>query len=364
MSTILKALRRLEEEKNAGAERTLDEQIVASRPPEPSSRRLRVLLIGAAVIAGIGAGSSVLYLWSDRESAPASEPPTPAASARVEPERAAASEAPDTKPAEPARRDPIPLREPHAVASTIEVVKRVEDEPPDAVEPPPELPADTAPSRARAAAEPESEVAVVAVTELAERSAPIEPRAVVEPRVAPPSPALAEAPVEPPAPEADSPVVKPRVPPAPTLVEPPAPEADSSGVAEPPAPPPSQRPKSVAPSPPVEVAAAEMADDAEPLASAPKPGSSRAETGATPADAPKADQKIIMRAKLPTVRVDSTTWHPDARRRMAVVSVADSNEVLHLREGDAVGPLVVEVIEPGGVFFAHDGIAVRYNVGE
>ena len=36
---------------------------------------------------------------------------------------------------------------------------------------------------------------------------------------------------------------------------------------------------------------------------------------------------------------------------------------LELKEGDAVGPLVVESIKPGGVFFAHDGVSVLHKVG-
>ena len=67
MSTILKALQRLEVEKGAGSERSLDERVVASRPAEsPGVRSYRWLGIGAAVIAGIGVGSLALYLWSPR----------------------------------------------------------------------------------------------------------------------------------------------------------------------------------------------------------------------------------------------------------------------------------------------------------
>jgi len=47
---------------------------------------------------------------------------------------------------------------------------------------------------------------------------------------------------------------------------------------------------------------------------------------------------------------------------MALVEV-NAGEVLELNEGDAVGPLVVESIKPGGVYFMHDGVSVLHKVG-
>ncbi len=38
-------------------------------------------------------------------------------------------------------------------------------------------------------------------------------------------------------------------------------------------------------------------------------------------------------------------------------------EALRLKEGDAVGPLVIEAIRPGGVLFSHDGVEIEYRVG-
>jgi len=45
------------------------------------------------------------------------------------------------------------------------------------------------------------------------------------------------------------------------------------------------------------------------------------------------------------------------------VKLIDAEEVLRLKEGDAVGPLVVKTINPGSVLFNHDGIEIVYNVG-
>jgi hypothetical protein len=72
---------------------------------------------------------------------------------------------------------------------------------------------------------------------------------------------------------------------------------------------------------------------------------------------------VIQRAKLPSLRVEKTIWHPDTDRRIAIVKLIDAEEVLRLKEGDAIGPLVVESIKPGSVLFNHDGIEIRYNVG-
>lgn len=74
------------------------------------------------------------------------------------------------------------------------------------------------------------------------------------------------------------------------------------------------------------------------------------------------DHKVVLRAKLPEVEVRSTVWHPQSSRRIATVEI-DSGEVLELNEGDAVGPLVVEEIKPGGVMFTHDGVSVMHKVG-
>jgi hypothetical protein len=82
-----------------------------------------------------------------------------------------------------------------------------------------------------------------------------------------------------------------------------------------------------------------------------------------PAPIREPGQRVIQRANLPAFNVQKTIWHPDAYRRVAVVKLIDADEVLRLKEGDAVGPLVVRTINPGSVLFNHDGIEIRYNVG-
>ena len=81
--------------------------------------------------------------------------------------------------------------------------------------------------------------------------------------------------------------------------------------------------------------------------------------GAPQAAAPT--QKLV-RANVPDVFVSSTVWHPQKDRRLAKVTLA-GGAAQELHEGDAIGPLVVSVIEPSGVVFLHDGVELRRRVG-
>jgi hypothetical protein len=64
----------------------------------------------------------------------------------------------------------------------------------------------------------------------------------------------------------------------------------------------------------------------------------------------------------PALRVERTTWHPLAERRLAVVDVAGEG-ARELREGDPVAGATVATIEPSGVVFRFDGRDVRRKVG-
>ena len=66
----------------------------------------------------------------------------------------------------------------------------------------------------------------------------------------------------------------------------------------------------------------------------------------------------------PKVRVERTIWHPKPERRSALVHVQGHKEALELKEGDAVGTLVVAEIQPSGVVFLHGGVRLRHRVGE
>jgi FHA domain-containing protein len=64
----------------------------------------------------------------------------------------------------------------------------------------------------------------------------------------------------------------------------------------------------------------------------------------------------------PRVSVLRTVWHPLPERRTARVSIEGRGAPLELREGDAVGELVVSRIEPAGVVFEQGGREWRERV--
>jgi hypothetical protein len=66
---------------------------------------------------------------------------------------------------------------------------------------------------------------------------------------------------------------------------------------------------------------------------------------------------------LPDLVVVRTSWHPDASRRSAKVRVIETDETLTLREGDAVGGLVIEEITPSSVLFQAGEVEIRRKVG-
>lgn len=71
----------------------------------------------------------------------------------------------------------------------------------------------------------------------------------------------------------------------------------------------------------------------------------------------------LTRPKVPDVSVIRTAWHPQVDRRSARVRLESSGEVLELREGDALGSLVVQEITPSAVLFETGGVEIRRRVG-
>jgi hypothetical protein len=93
-----------------------------------------------------------------------------------------------------------------------------------------------------------------------------------------------------------------------------------------------------------------------------RPSSRSASKASEPARVAAAAPKADASAPVPGVRVEKTSWHPSSDRRTARIAVDGGFE--EIREGDAVGPLVVSRIEPSGVVFDHDGVEIRRRVGE
>jgi hypothetical protein len=135
----------------------------------------------------------------------------------------------------------------------------------------------------------------------------------------PPEPPVAEAPPAPPS--------EPVAPPAPSRSSKPAEVAARSG---PQPPPPPQAAVPVAEPPPV----------AAKRAVAPPPPSA------------------------PAVQVERTSWHPKPERRVAWVRLEGSAAAREVHEGDALGALVVQEIRPSAVVFLHGSEELQRRVGE
>jgi len=346
MSTILKALRRLEQEKSAGSDRPLSEALVNAPvpPPPPRSRSLWLAVTGALVVAAVAGG----FFWLRGAPEPVAE----------EPVEVAAVTAP-----KPARTRPTPAASPAARPRSqrpAQPVPGAAPAPPGTVPMAPgDLGSGTAPSwpdrapsvfprstSGRPELPPEALASDVEVVRRVRPEGP--PNVVTGPPPPPASEALPSPPVERPAPGSPRPNPASKAQPAPT-----------------------SEPRVAAASPPRATAAARASspspEAALPLPAAEKPVSQPTEPASGAASRPPepAPQraKQIARSPVPDLVVEKTIWHPLAERRVAVVLLTDRDEVVELHEGDAVGPLVVARIEPTGVLFLHDGVELRRRVG-
>lgn len=71
----------------------------------------------------------------------------------------------------------------------------------------------------------------------------------------------------------------------------------------------------------------------------------------------------VTRPDVPDVTVLRTSWHPDETRRSARIRLEASEEVRTLKEGDAIGALVIKEISPSAVLFEAGEVEVRRRVG-
>jgi hypothetical protein len=339
VSTILKALQRLEDEKNANTERSLNEQVVARRPPRRPERSW--LTIGAVAIGGIAFAAAAAFLfWPTREnsdsmvameSTPIEVAPaitTKDAEAAKKPRRRSSAR---PVPAARAQQKPSDVE----ISPVVEVVKRLDAPSADSAA------SAASPKRAARRAE-DGPQRPAGRRSRARKPNPQVARGDAQVRPDPKQIAIAEPPAirvsensvpAKPTPEQPAPVETAEIASKPA---PPAPVQQAAAVPEP------------APTAPVQMAA--VVQESAP----PDP---------IPAAVREPEKKVIQRAKFPSLSVEKTIWHPDTDRRVAVVKLADADEVLRLKEGDAIGPLVVEVIKPGSVLFNHDGIEIQYDVG-
>jgi hypothetical protein len=66
----------------------------------------------------------------------------------------------------------------------------------------------------------------------------------------------------------------------------------------------------------------------------------------------------------PEVQVERTSWHPKPERRVAWVRLEGSAATREVHEGDALGTLVVKEIRPSAVVFLHGADELQRRVGE
>jgi hypothetical protein len=337
MSTILKALRRLEQEKSAQSDRSLSEAVV-NVPPPPRADSSRWLVAGGSLAGAFALAVTLFLVFRPGGEA---EQPDPVEVAEAAPGRSPAALRRDTAAAPPlprSSRREVPRR---AAAPATRPAPRTEPEAPPGLPP--------------AALTSEVEMARLArpttgAAEAPDRSEPAKPEpAAAEERIRLSAAALAEK------------MEKVRLA---------GREAALEAVTEP-APKVAQEATPEVASEPSREAARETAPAAEerivltaaPSVSRPSPTRS-AEPTPPPAERPAAKSAQIARSPLPAVYVERTIWHPDADRRVAVIELEGSEQALELHEGDAVGTLVVGEIAPSGVSFYRDGALLRRRVGE
>lgn len=303
MSTILKALRRLEQERTR-ADRPLREQVTGPVPtgdPSETATPRRWPILASGVAAGVAAGLALLFLVLGRgdparETPRQAEPAAPLASAvREVPAGPPLPAAPGPEALAPR---PAPPPAPRAIAGIEEM------EPSEPLEEVAVLDRGSPPPRIATELRPEP---------LAEPTAPppgsVRPFEHARPQAATAQRAAARARSE------SSPAPQPRVP-------------------EPDAPAPAKRP-----APPAAKASASPPPAAKASASAPP-------------------------AALSGLRVVRTAWHPLAERRVAVVELPAGGGEQSVREGDRVAGALVKRIEPSGVVFEDAGRELRRKIGE
>ena len=153
-----------------------------------------------------------------------------------------------------------------------------------------------------------------------------------------------------------SPTFQPNTAAQPPAVSPPPPtQATAARAPAPRSAPPAEAPAAVpVPAPaPVEIAAVRPSPAAEPPRAAPRPAPVRAD-----------EFKRVAPAGFAEVTVVRTAWHPKPERRSAKVRIAETNELVTAREGDTVAGLVLREITPSAVVFSAGDVEIRRRVGE
>jgi len=332
LSTILKALRRLEEERTAKAERALREQVVSASPRTTGSWR-RLVLRALGVVAGLALLSLAARHWLARPAAQ-SALPAGAPTALSRPAGPPAAGFPGTPLASVSR-------------------------PPPAVAPTALPPVPPAPTQL-----PGGETGSQGASQGAPRPTPAEVRAAAAALAPRPDVAVVQRPLPSQdlvrAPEASAPARAPEgAPPGPAPGTSPAPGTAPPSLRMPPV------AASAEPSSPAEDAATSSVPirlrEVDP--SLHSPYGIHEDTPSKPlSHHPKAAHPHAT-AQAQEVVVTRTVWHPSAERRVALVRGAGDSQEREVHEGESVGSLEVLRIEPSDVVFLRDGVEIRQRVG-
>ncbi len=304
MSTILKALRRLEEDKRTRAAQSLEEAVLE---PEAGSRTSGLpVKVGVGVVVALGVSTIVWFLVSlwlpiETETVARQAPAPPGITAEATLAKATPKppQVPRIAPRPPPTA-PVPLRK-----TTVE---------------------------SRVAALPN----------------PTEIRAEMQRLVAATAPSFAEA-VKPVGKETVKPVAKETV--KPVLES--APSAPEPKQAEPPEAPVVAR-REAAPAP---VPVPAQKPTAEPISSEPRFAKAK------PAPALVPEPAVIDRRPIPEFAVQQIIWHPTAARRVAVFEIDGEASLLRIGEGGIVAGFTVAKIGLSAVELVRDGMALERRVG-
>lgn len=83
-----------------------------------------------------------------------------------------------------------------------------------------------------------------------------------------------------------------------------------------------------------------------------------------PASDPPNDFQRVSPAGLPEIHVVRTAWHPKPERRSARVRVSSTDELITAHEGQTVAGLVIQEITPSAVVFSAGDVEIRRRVGD
>ncbi len=385
MSTILKALRRLEEDRDAPPDRSLREEVADPEVPRRTERsRPSLVMVGVLLVAFVLTGTGTYWLvTSDLTSTDVTAAVTAAAPAPTSARSTPSSPGPPAVVAD--SRPHEPELSPAALESLVSVVKRDPPQPRISASPEMEVSSEVASAGPGTGAEPifsksrrsaaglpgrhKGRVAIpVPTRRFHNQTTPEDALEPDEPPLRPvasaPLPLLALVESVPASEVAGDPVETLPTPVAASSSS--APPSQTASVSQP-MPEPEAAPEPTSPPEPVESTSVPKTKQVASITPVTQPVPAEPEPLPKPAAAPEPTPAQTLAAESsssgPTFTVERTVWHPIAAKRLAVVIVG-SGAPREVREGDEIGTAVVAKIEPSGVIFSEQGKEFRRRIGD